>query len=85
MQIAFLKSAKVELDISLLMRKRLWMTGSTLRPRTPAEKGVIARQLEAEVWPLLARRAVAPVIDPVFPLADAAAGAPAHGIQRACG
>ena len=70
-QIAFLKSSVVELDIALLMRKRLWLTGSTLRPRTPAEKGAIARQLEAEVWPLLARRAVAPVIDAVFPLADA--------------
>ena len=70
-QIAFLKSSQVELDIALLMRKRLWLTGSTLRPRTPAEKGVIARQLEAEVWPLLASRAVAPVIDAVFPLADA--------------
>jgi NADPH2:quinone reductase len=70
-QIAFLKSSLVELDIALLMRKRLWLTGSTLRPRTPAEKGAIARQLEAEVWPLLARRAVAPIIDTVFPLADA--------------
>jgi NADPH2:quinone reductase len=70
-QISFLKSSHVELDIALLMRKRLWLTGSTLRPRTPAEKGVIARQLEAEVWPLLASRAVAPVIDAVFPLADA--------------
>jgi NADPH:quinone reductase len=70
-QISFLKSSQVELDIALLMRKRLWLTGSTLRPRTPAEKGVIARQLEAEVWPLLASRAVAPVIDAVFPLADA--------------
>ncbi len=70
-QIAFLKGSTVELDIALLMRKRLWLTGSTLRPRTAAEKGVIARQLEAEVWPLLAARAVAPVIDTVFPLADA--------------
>ena len=68
-QIAFLKSSQVELDIALLMRKRLWLTGSTLRPRTPAEKGAIARQLEAEVWPLLASRTVAPVIDAVFPLA----------------
>ena len=70
-QISFLKSSQVELDIALLMRKRLWLTGSTLRPRTPAEKGAIARQLETEVWPLLASRAVAPVIDAVFPLADA--------------
>jgi NADPH:quinone reductase len=71
-QIAFLKSSVVELDIALLMRKRLWFTGSTLRPRTAAEKGTIARQLEAEVWPLLASRVVGPVIDTVFPLGRAA-------------
>ena len=72
-QIAFLKSSRVELDLSGLMRRRLWLTGSTLRPRTPAEKGAIARALEAEVWPWLASRRVAPVIDRVFPLAEAAA------------
>ena len=72
-QIAFLKSARVELDLGGLMRRRLWITGSTLRPRTPAEKGAIARALEAEVWPWLAARRVAPIIDRVFPLADAAA------------
>jgi putative PIG3 family NAD(P)H quinone oxidoreductase len=72
-QIAFLKSARVELDLGGLMRRRLWITGSTLRPRTPAEKGAIARALEAEVWPWLASRRVAPIIDRVFPLADAAA------------
>jgi NADPH:quinone reductase len=70
-QIAFLKSSVIELDVALLMRKRLWFTGSTLRPRTSAEKGGIARQLETEVWPLLAARAIAPVIDTVFPLARA--------------
>ena len=42
-QIAFLKSPKAELDFSVMMRKRAWITGSTLRPRTPAQKGVIAR------------------------------------------
>ena len=36
-----------------MMRKRAWITGSTLRPRTPAEKGVIARDLLEHVWPLL--------------------------------
>jgi putative PIG3 family NAD(P)H quinone oxidoreductase len=71
-QIAFLKSSRVDLDLSQVMRRRLWITGSTLRPRSAAEKGAIARQLEARVWPLLERRAVAPVIDTVFPLAAAA-------------
>ncbi|MEZ5287143.1 MAG: NAD(P)H-quinone oxidoreductase [Vicinamibacterales bacterium] len=71
-QIAFLKSSRVELDLSTLMRHRLWLTGSTLRPRTPEEKGAIAAALEQHVWPLLASGRVGPVIDSVFPLADAA-------------
>lgn len=71
-QIAFLKSSRVELDLMQVMRRRLWITGSTLRPRTPAEKGAIARELEAQVWPLLATRRIAPVIDTVFPLAEVA-------------
>jgi hypothetical protein len=41
-QISFLKGSHVELNLNPLMRKRLTLTGSTLRPRTPAEKGVIA-------------------------------------------
>jgi len=79
-QIAFLKSARAELDFSVMMRKRQWITGSTLRPRTPAEKGEIARALLASVWPLLERGAVAPVIHQTFPLADAAA---AHRMMEA--
>jgi NADPH:quinone reductase len=71
-QIAFLKSPKAELDFSLMMRKRLWLTGSTLRPRTPAEKGLIARDLLEHVWPLLESGRVAPVIHQVFPFAEAA-------------
>lgn len=71
-QIAFLKSAKAELDFSVMMRKRLWITGSTLRPRTPAQKGVIAQQLRQRVWPLLESRTVRPIIHQVFPLAQAA-------------
>ena len=54
------------------MRKQLTVTGSTLRPRSPEEKGIIARDLLAQVWPLLERGTVAPVIHKVFPLADAA-------------
>ncbi len=71
-QIAFLKSPKAELDFSVMMRKRLWITGSTLRPRSPAQKGVIARQLRQRVWPLLEARTVRPIIHQVFPLAQAA-------------
>jgi putative PIG3 family NAD(P)H quinone oxidoreductase len=73
LQIAFLRSPKAELDFSVMMRKRAWITGSTLRPRTPEEKGVIARDLLAQVWPLLEKGTVAPVIHKVFPFADAAA------------
>ena len=71
-QIAFLASSKVELDLMQVMRRRLTLTGSTLRPRTPAEKGAIAAALEAQVWPLLAAGTVRPVIHATFPLARAA-------------
>jgi NADPH:quinone reductase len=73
LQIAFLKTAKAEIDFSIMMRKRAWITGSTLRPRTPAEKGAIARDLHAQVWPLLEQGVVAPIIHQTFPLAEAAA------------
>lgn len=71
-QIAFLKSPKIELDIEQLMRKRLTLTGSTLRPRSVAEKGAIAAALKREVWPLIAAGKVKPVIFQTFPLAAAA-------------
>jgi putative PIG3 family NAD(P)H quinone oxidoreductase len=71
-QIAFLRGAKVELDLSPLMRKRLTLTGSTLRPRPVAEKGAIADALRKRVLPLLEAGRVAPVIDSRFPLARAA-------------
>lgn len=71
-QIAFLKSPRVEIDFSIVMRRRLWLTGSLLRPRTSAQKGEIAAAVEANLWPLLEEGRVAPVIDSVFPLARAA-------------
>ena len=73
LQIAFLKHARAEFDFSIMMRKRAWITGSTLRPRSPAEKGAIARDLHQHVWPLLEQGVVAPVIHETFPLAQAAA------------
>jgi NADPH2:quinone reductase len=71
-QIAFLKSPRAEIDFSMVMRKRCIITGSLLRPRTPAEKGVIARDLFEQVWPLLEQGTVRPVIHKTFPLAQAA-------------
>lgn len=71
-QIAFLKSSKVEIDLMQVMRRRLTITGSTLRPRTPEEKGRIARALEQQVWPLFESGAVKPVIHAEFPLERAA-------------
>lgn len=73
LQIAFLKHARAEIDFSVVMRKRAWITGSTLRPRTPAEKGRIASALHAHVWPLIASGKVRPIIHQVFPFAEAAA------------
>jgi putative PIG3 family NAD(P)H quinone oxidoreductase len=71
-QIAFLKGSKAEIDLNPVMRKRLTLTGSTLRPRDVAEKGAIARALRERVWPLIERGAVKPVIHATFPLAQAA-------------
>jgi putative PIG3 family NAD(P)H quinone oxidoreductase len=71
-QIAFLKSSKVELDLMQVMRRRLTITGSTLRPRSPEEKGAIARALEQRVWPLIEAGAVKPIIHAQFPLERAA-------------
>lgn len=71
-QIAFLGGAKAEVNFAPLMQKRLVHTGSTLRPRTVAEKRAIAEALEAKVWPLIAAGRIRPVIDATLPLADAA-------------
>jgi len=72
-QIAFLGGAKAEVNFTQLMMKRLVHTGSTMRPRTVAEKAEIARALEAKVWPLIAAGKIRPLIDRTFPLAEAAA------------
>ncbi|KRE16036.1 NAD(P)H-quinone oxidoreductase [Bosea sp. Root483D1] len=71
-QIAFLNGPKTEVDFRRLMMKRLTHTGSTLRPRTIAEKAAIARELEQKVWPLLTEGRCKPVIHARFPLAQAA-------------
>ena len=71
-QIAFLQGPKVEVNFAPLMVRRLTITGSTLRPQSDAAKAAIARQLEAQVWPLLSAGKLAPVMDSEFPLEEAA-------------
>ena len=61
-----------EINLAALMQRRLTVTGSTLRIRSVAEKGAIARQLEQHVWPLLASGRVAPVLHATLPLTQAA-------------
>jgi NADPH:quinone reductase len=72
-QIAFQGSPKATVDFRRIMLKRLTHTGSTLRARSVADKGAIARGVEAQVLPLIEARKVKPVIDSTFPLAQAAA------------
>lgn len=71
-QIGLIGGALAQINLTAVLRRRLTISGSTLRPRTVAEKGALARELEAHVWPLLAARRVAPVIDRTFPLTAAA-------------
>jgi putative PIG3 family NAD(P)H quinone oxidoreductase len=71
-EIATLQGAKVELNIQTIMQRRLTITGSTLRARPIAEKGVIAAAVRRNVWPLLESGAVKPIIHATFPLRDAA-------------
>jgi NADPH2:quinone reductase len=71
-QIALQKGAKAEVNLLVLMQKRLVHTGSTLRPRPVAFKASVANALRDKVWPLLDARKVVPVIDSTFPLVRAA-------------
>jgi putative PIG3 family NAD(P)H quinone oxidoreductase len=72
-QVSFTSSPKATANFARLMQKRLHHTGSTLRPRTVAEKAAIARGIEEKVWPLVAAGTIRPVIDSTFPLEQAAA------------
>lgn len=71
-QIAFQGGAEAEVNFGLLLRKRLTLTGSTLRPRSAEEKSDLARQIKENVWPMIAAGNLRPVIDRTFPLANAA-------------
>jgi NADPH2:quinone reductase len=71
-QIGLIGGAKAQIDLRPILDRRLTLTGSTLRPRTVAEKGALARELEANVWPLLESGEVKPVVSKVLPLERAA-------------
>ena len=72
--IAFLQGAVVEkLDLTPIMAKRLTLTGSTMRPRSTSEKGAIAAELRARVWPLLDRGHCRPRVYATFPVAEVVA------------
>jgi len=70
--IALQGGVKAEFNAGLVLRKRLTITGSTLRPRSIEFKAAIAKALKEKVWPLIASGAVKPVIHSTFAAADAA-------------
>jgi len=69
--IAFQRGMKTELDLNEVMRRRLILTGSTLRPRTVEYKGYVAQNLRAQIWPLIETGKIKPQIFKTFPLAQA--------------
>ena len=77
--IAFQKGSRLEADWMPVMLKRLTFTGSTLRPRSVAEKAEIARALERQVWPLFGAEQLKPIIYRSFPLTEAEA---AHALME---
>ena len=79
-QVAFMQGSKAEIDLLPVMTKRLTITGSTMRPRTAADKAAIAATLKQKVWPLLTRGKVTPVIDKLFDLEQVAQ---AHALMEA--
>ena len=70
--IAVQGGAKADIKVNTLMIKRLTLTGSTLRPRTVAQKAAIAEAVHKNIWPLLSSRRVKPIIHATFPLEEAA-------------
>ena len=70
--IAFLRGHKTELDVNEVMRRRLTVTGSTLRPRPVEFKGAVAKNLREKIWPLVEAGKIKPEIYKTFPLEQAA-------------
>ncbi len=70
--IAFLRGTEASVNVMTIMRKRLRLSGSTMKARPPAEKARLAGDIAAQVWPLIEAGKVKPLIDEIFPLAEAA-------------
>jgi len=71
--IAFQRGPKAEVSIVDIMRRRLILTGSTLRPREPAFKEMVRDEILETVWPYVEGNRLRPVMDEIFPLEEAAA------------
>jgi NADPH:quinone reductase len=71
--ISLLGGSRAEINVGVIMMKRLTLTGSTLRSRTVAQKAAVADAVRRNVWPLLAAGRVRPIIYATFPLAEASA------------
>jgi NADPH2:quinone reductase len=69
--ISLIGGARTELNLNSVMSKRIFITGSTLRIRTVAQKALVAESVRRNVWPLLEQKRVHPVIHATFPLAEA--------------
>jgi len=78
--IAFQRGARTEIDIAQVMRRRLTLTGSTLRARSADFKAALADEIHRTLWPRLSDGAWKPAMDQAFPLAEAAA---AHARMQA--
>jgi NADPH:quinone reductase len=70
--ISLLGGSRAEINMGLILTKRLTLTGSTLRARTVAQKAEVADAVHKNIWPLLSAGRVRPVIHATFPLAEAA-------------
>ncbi len=70
--LSFMSGMVAPVDLGLLMRKGLWLTSSTLRPKSDAEKAAIARDIARYLLPLLGDAGVRPIISTILPLAEAA-------------
>ena len=71
-EIGLMGGAETSINLEVLLRRRLTVTGSTLRPRTVEEKGAIADALRERVWPLLESGRIKPIVYRTFPLREAA-------------
>ena len=79
-QIGVMSGSKAQINMMPVLQRRLWITGSTLRARSVAEKGALAQAVHEQVWPLFESGAVKVLVHETFPLRDAAA---AHRVMDA--